>query len=123
MGVSILVAIAAGIAAVAIIVLICLTIKKLKELIKKRLDQSRKSKVAFGSTRKIVNEHAREILAQAPSMTMADLEDLADETPYFIVDYDPETDEESDLATIQAESVEENVETLLDKNDGIVLFN
>lgn len=123
MGVSILIAIAVGAAAAVTIVLICLTIKKLKELIKKRLDQKKKSKVAFGSTRKIVNGHAKEILARAPSMSMTELEDLADETPYFIVDYDAETDEESDLAAIQAESAEENVEALFDRNDGIVLFD
>lgn len=121
--ITILAALAVGAVAVAVIVLVCLTVKKLKELIKARLERHRKSKVAFGSTRKIVNERAKEILAQAPSMTMEELEKVADDSPYFILDYDPETDEESDFTTIQAEDAEAKIEELFNENDGIVLFD
>lgn len=118
-----LTSLAIGAVVVGVILLICLTIKELKKLIKERLERKNKSKVAFGSTRKIVNEHAKEILAQAPSMTMSELEKVADDSPYFIVDYDPETNEESDFTTIQAEDTEEKVEELFYENDGIVLFD
>lgn len=122
MGIPIIIALAI-VGAAAVIVLVCLTIRKLKELIKARLERKKKSKVAFGSTRKIVDQHAREILDKAPSMTMAELEEIVDNSPYFIVDYDPEIDEESDFTTIQAERVEERVDNLFDENDGIVLFD
>lgn len=122
-GITILAALAIGAAAVLVIVLACLTVKKLKQLIKERLEKKRKSKVAFGSTRKVINEHAREILSQAPSMKMAELEKMADDSPYFIVDYDARTGKESDFAMIQAESAETRVEDLFRENDGIVLFD
>lgn len=123
-GIDILVALAIGAVAVAVAVIVIdfLTTKKLKKLIEARLEWKKKSKVAFGSTRKIVNKHAREILAQAPSMTMAELEKVADDSPYFILDYNPETGEESDYTTIQAEGAEEKVKELFYENDGIVLF-
>ncbi len=125
MGLGIFIALAlCAIAEVAVIVcLAVLAVKKLKELIKSRLEKKKKSTVAFGSTRKIVNKHAKEILAQAPSMTMAELEEIVEDRPYFIVDYDPETDTESDLTIIQAETVEDRVEELFYENDGIVLFD
>lgn len=119
-----IIALATGVAAlVRIILIIYLTIITLKDLIRARLEQKEKSKVAFGSTRKIVNKYAREILVQAPSMTMAELEKVVDDSPYFIVDYDPEIDEESDFTTIQTEAVEEKVKALFYENNGIVLFD
>lgn len=119
-----IIALATGVAAlVRIIVIIFLTIIKLKSLIKERLERGEKSKVAFGSTRKIIDKYAGEILSQAPSMTMAELEKVVDDSPYFIVDYDPDTDEESDYTAIQAERADEKVEALFRGNDGIVLFD
>lgn len=117
-GVVIVAVLVAGLIAAAVITIGYLTVKKLKELIAKR----KKSKVAFGETRKIVEAHAREILDSAPSMTMDDLERTCVETPYFIVDYDPTTDEVSDYTTIKTESTEEKIDNVLRKNEGIVLF-
>ena len=118
---ALLVSLAAGAAVAAVIVLVCLTVKKLRELIKTHLERKKKSKVAFGSTRKIVDKHAEELLAKAPSM--ADLEKLTDDVPYFIVNYDPKTDEVSDVTAIKAETVEDEVDKIFYENDGIVLFD
>ena len=113
----------AGLIVAAVITIIYLTAKKLKELIQKRKEKNRKAKVAFGETRKIVKENAQEILASAPSMTMDDLERTCEETPYFVVDYDPNTDEVSDYTTIKTESTDEKIESIMNQNDGIILFD
>ena len=113
----------AGLIVAAVITIIYLTAKKLKELIQKRKEKNRKAKVAFGETRKIVEENAQEILANAPSMTMDDLERTCEETPYFVVDYDPNTDEVSDYTTIKTEGTDEKIESIMNKNDGIILFD
>lgn len=113
----------AGLIAAAVITIIYLTAKKLKELIQKRKEKNRKAKVAFGETRKIVEENAQEILANAPSMTMDDLERTCEETPYFVVDYDPNTDEVSDYTTIKTEGTDEKIESIMNQNDGIILFD
>ena len=113
----------AGLIVVAVITIIYLTAKKLKELIQKRKEKNRKAKVAFGETRKIVEKKAQEILANAPSMTMDDLERTCEETPYFVVDYDPNTDEVSDYTTIKTEGIDEKIESIMNQNDGIILFD
>jgi hypothetical protein len=113
----------AGLIVAAVITIIYLTAKKLKELIQKRKEKNKKAKVAFGETRKIVKENAKEILANAPSMTMEDLERTCEETPYFVVDYDPNTDEVSDYTTIKTESTDEKIESIMSQNDGIILFD
>lgn len=113
----------AGLIVTTVITIVYLTAKKLKELIQKRKEKNRKSKVAFGETRKIIKENAREILKNAPSMTMDDLERTCEETPYFVVDYDSETDEVSDYTTIKTDSTDEKIESIMNQNDGIILFD
>lgn len=113
----------AGLIVATVITIVYLTAKKLKELIQKRKEKNRKSKVAFGETRKIVKENAREILKNAPSMTMDDLERTCEETPYFVVDYDSESDEVSDYTTIKTDGTDEKVESIMNQNDGIILFD
>ena len=107
----------------AVITIIYLTTKKLKELIQKRKEKNKKSKVAFGETRKIVEKNAQEILSNAPSMTMDELERTCKETPYFVVNYDPNTDDVSDYETIKTESTDEKIERIMNQNDGIILFD
>lgn len=113
----------AGLIVAAVITIIYLTTKKLKELIQKRKEKNKKSKVAFGETRKIVEKNAQEILSNAPSMTMDELERTCKETPYFVVNYDPNTDDVSDYETIKTESTDEKIERIMNQNDGIILFD
>ena len=122
-GATIISLVVAGLIVATVITIVNLTINKLKELIQKRFDKKKKSKVAFGETRKIVQENAKEILDNSPSMTMDDLEKICEETPYFVVDYDPDTDEVSDYTTIKTEGTDDKIEKLMHKNDGIILFN
>lgn len=122
-GITIVSLLVAGLLVAAVITIVYLTVKKLKELISKRKEKNKKAKVAFGETRKIVKEHAKEILDSAPSMTMSDLERVCEETPYFVVDYNPNTDEVSDYTTIKTDSADEKIENLMEENDGIILFD
>lgn len=113
----------AGLIVATVITIIYLTVKKLKELIQERKEKNKKSKVAFGETRKIVKENAKEILENAPSMTMEDLERTCEETPYFVVDYDPDTDEVSDYTTIKTNGTDEKIESIMSQNGGTILFD
>ena len=116
--------IAAGI--IAVFSFLFLGLPALKKFIRKRKEKKKKIKVSFGDTKKVINENAREILKNAPRITMDDLEKLYEETPYFVVDYDPETDElTSDIEGIKVEEVGGDLEEFFDENaeDGIVLFD
>ena len=111
---------------ITIIEIVRLTLPKLKEIIKKRKEKKKRQKVVFGSTEKIIDKDAKEILKNAPKMTMDDLEKMCEETPYFVVDYDPETEQiTSEFEGIKPETVEEDVKDFLDDqaNDGIILFD
>lgn len=112
------------IAGVAVIVYIAkLTLPKLKEYLKEREIKKERQKVAFGDTRKIINENAVEILKKAPKMTMQDLENICEETPYFVVDYNPDTEETADFTKIKTDEVGEDVESLMANKGGIVVFD
>lgn len=114
----------AGFMVVAVITIAYLSRKKLKEIIRKRKEKNKKSKVAFGYTRKIVKKNAREILEKAPSMTMEDLERTCEEIPYFVADYDSNTDEVSNYTAIKTDSIDKNIENIIrQSNDGIFLVD
>lgn len=111
-----------GTIAVSIIVIAYLTIKKLKELIRKRKEKNAQQRVAFGSTKKIVQENAKRMIDSAPSVSLSEMEHMCDENPYFVVNYDPETDEVIDFQTIKTDHYEKNVSDLI-KEQGIVVFD
>lgn len=119
--VSILTALAIGVIAVAVIYIAYLTVSKLKELIRARKEKNAKQRVAFGKTSRILEENAREIIQAAPSMTMEELEEVCDENPFFVVNYDPETDEVIDYQTIKTDRTDEKVSNII-KDEGIILF-
>lgn len=125
MGVGTIALIILGIAAgVAIIVTIAvLTLPKLKAYLKKRKEKKARQKVAFGDTRKIINENAEEIMQKAPKMTMEELEKICEETPYFVVDVDEETEETSDFTSIKTEETGEDIENFMRSKGGIVVFD
>lgn len=120
--VTVLAALAIGGLAVAIIYIAYLTVKKLKELIRARKEKNAKQKVAFGKTQKILDENVKEIIEAAPSMSMDELERTCDENPYFIVNYDPETDEVFDYQTIKTDGTDMKVESLV-HDHGIMVFD
>lgn len=99
-----------------------LTLKELKQLIRERLEQKKGIKVAFGETQKIMDEHSNEILEKVPLMTMDELKQYCEETPYFIADYDSNTDEISDFTTIKTDGVEQKIIELMLEKDRIILF-
>ena len=119
---TILTALVMGVLVVAVIYIAYLTAKKLKELIQRRKERNAKQKVAFGKTSKILEENAREIIASAPSMTMSELENICDENPYFVVNYDPRTEEVFDYQTIKTDGTDAKVSEVV-KQKGIVLFD
>lgn len=123
LGALILAAVISGLAIAAVLVIGYLTVKKLKELIQERKEKNEKSRVAFGETKKIIKENAKEIIENSSAMTMEDLEKVSEETPYFVVDYDPLTDEVSDYTTIKPEEgVDEKIDNMMNQSDGIIVF-
>ncbi|MDD3417056.1 MAG: hypothetical protein PHY47_24185 [Lachnospiraceae bacterium] len=119
--ISILTALAMGAIAVAVIYIAYLSVSKLKELIRVRKEKNAKQKVAFGKTSRILQENAKEIIQAAPSMTMEELEEVCDENPFFVVNYDPETDKVIDYQTIKTDGTDEKVLNIV-KDEGIILF-
>jgi hypothetical protein len=100
-----------------------LTLPKLKAYLKSRKEKKARQKVAFGDTRKIINSNAEEILKNAPKMTMEDLERMCEDTPYFAVDMDIDTEELSDFTSIKTEEVGNDFDEFMDGNGGIVVFD
>lgn len=104
-----------------IIKIVLFTVKKLKELIRKRLEKKEKQKVLFGKTQKILDEQAKSMVESAPSYSMSELEETCETNPYFVVNYDEESDEVTDFALIQPEEVESKIDEII-KDGGIILF-
>ena len=103
-----------------IVYIVCLTMKRLKAMIKQRLQK--KVKVAFGHTVQIFKNKIKEIIEEVPSMSISDMYKICKENPYFIIDYDDEIDEISDFQTIKTSEVENNIKKIIN-NEGIVVFN
>lgn len=126
MGTIFFIALCAVLATVIVLELIRLTFPVLKKLIKERREKKARQKVAFGDTRKIIDKNAKEILNSAPKMTMDDLEKMCEDTPYFVVDFDSESEQlTSEFQGIKPKAVGQDVQRLLDEEaeDGIVLFD
>lgn len=125
MGAGMITLIILGIAvAVAVVVYIAvLTLPKLKSYLKSRKEKKERQKVAFGDTRKIINNNAEEILQKAPKMTREELERICEETPYFVVDVDTDTEETSDFTSIKTEETGKDLENFMQRNGGIVVFD
>ncbi len=125
MGIGTIVLIILGVAAgIAIVVTIAvLTLPKLKAYLKKRKEKKERQKVVFGDTRKIINNNAEEILQKAPKMTMEELERICEETPYFVVDLDADTEEISDFTSIKTEETGKDLESFMQSKGGIVVFD
>ncbi len=125
MGAGMITLIILGIAVgVAIVVTIAvLTLPKLKSYLKSRKEKKERQKVAFGDTRKIINNNAEEILQKAPKMTREELERICEETPYFVVDVDTDTEETSDFISIKTEETGKDLEIFMQRNGGIVVFD
>lgn len=118
---SIFIALAIGTIAASIIYIAHLTVNKLKELIRARKEKNAKQEVVFGNTRKIFEEYGKEIIQSSPTMTMEELEELCDESPFFVVNYDSQTDEVVDYQTIKTDAVDNRVSDII-KDKGIVVF-
>ncbi len=117
----IILGVAAGV--VLIVTIAVLTLPKLKAYLKKRKEKKERQKVTFGDTRKIINNYAEEILQKAPKMTMEELERICEETPYFVVDVDDDTEEISDFTSIKTEETGKDLESFMQNNGGIVVFD
>lgn len=124
-GVLLVIGIVAAIVAgtVAIIFIACITAPWLKEKIQQIKEKKKKSKVAFGDVQKIINDNAQEIIEKAPHITMDDLANASKEAPYFIAEYDPTTDEIEDITQLQTNGVDSKVESIMDRENGIVIFD
>lgn len=115
--------IAAVAAVAAVVTLVVLNLPKLKKILKEHKEKKNAQKVAFGDTKKIVSENAEELLKSAPKMTMDDLDKLADEMPYFVVDVDEKQNHVGEFVNIKAENTEDEVTKMMNNTQGILLFD
>lgn len=112
-----------AVAVATVVYIAVLTLPKLKSYLKSRKEKKERQKVAFGDTRKIINNNAEEILQKAPKMTREELERICEETPYFVVDVDTDTEETSDFTSIKTEETGKDLENFMQRNGGIVVFD
>ena len=118
----IILGLAAGVTLIVTIAI--LTLPKLKAYLKKRKEKKKNQKIAFGDTRKIINNNAEEILQKSNNkMTMDDLERMCENTPYFVVDVDTDTEETSDFTQINTEEAGKDLDSFMQSNGGIVVFD
>lgn len=116
--------IVAAVATVATVVtLIVLNRSKLKTILKEHKEKKNAQKVAFGDTAKIISENAEELLKSAPKMSMDDLEKLADEMPYFVVDVDENHNNVGEFISIKADNTEDDINDMMKNTKGILLFD
>lgn len=112
-----------AVAIATVVYIAVLTLPKLKSYLKSRKEKKERQKVAFGDTRKIINNNAEEILQKAPKMTREELERICEDTPYFVVDVDTDTEETSDFTSIKTEETGKDLENFMQRNGGIVVFD
>lgn len=112
----------AVVALVAIIYIVVITAKWLKNIIVERVKARRNHKVVFADTREAVDEYIKENVNNKDGISMSDLEKLCEETPYFVAEIDKDTDEISNFQSYKAGSVEEGLKKKIHAEGGIVVF-
>lgn len=118
----ILLGVLAAVSLVALIYLAVVTVKWLKNIVVERLKARRNHKVIFADTRETVDEYMKENVRNKDGISMGDLENLCEESPYFVAEIDRDTDEISNFQSYKAGSIEENLKNKIHKEGGMVVF-
>lgn len=110
-------------ATIAIIKIIVMGAKWLKNYILKRKEANKNHRVVFADTRDVVDDYLKTKADEADEISMNELEELCEKTPFVAVDLDRNTDELENYEGIKAEQVDENFSANLKKHDGILIFD
>ena len=106
---------------IAVIALLVLGIKWLKNYVIEKLKNREKHKVAFADTREIVDEYISQKVDNADEISMDDLEKMCDKTPYVAAIVDDETGEITDFEGIKAEETDANLKARMKQQKGMIV--
>lgn len=112
----------AAAATIALITIAVMSVKWLKNYIKERLEANQKHKVGFADTREVVDAYLREKADSADEISMSELEEMCENTPYVAFDLDRDTDEMENYEGIKTEEVDENLSVNMAKHEGLLIF-
>lgn len=125
---------AAAAVGVAVIIIKILTIKKLAELLKKKLEKNKSNiKTFFGKTEKMTSVNSDDEMEikseelkkeeQSGKITTADWDAFVKESNYSSVEYDVEKDEIINVGRYKVESVDAEMQKCLEDNDDILIVS
>ena len=121
---SLLIALLAGLAIAAVIVITALTLKWLYNKISEKIKEKREhEKVVFVDTEEEIKNYFKEKVENSEAISMEDLEKMCEEKPYYTVIYDEETGDLREQEAYKPEEVEEKVEEAMKEKQGILVFN
>jgi hypothetical protein len=110
-------------ATIAVITIAVMGAKWLKNYILKRKEENKNHKVVFADTRDVVDDYLRSKADAAYEISMSELEEMCEKTPFVAVDLDRNTDELENYEGIKADEVDENFSVNMKKHEGILIFD
>lgn len=114
----------AGAVAAVYIACIFMCAKWLKDHIAKRLQNRENHKVVFVSTKDIIDDELKNEIDKSDEISMSDLENLCEKTPFTSVEMDRETDDLTNQEGIKPENgVDENFAAHMKQHKGILIFD
>ncbi len=112
-----------GINAIVIIACTFMCASWLKDYISKRLQQKENHKVAFVDTREAVDDYLQSRTDTSDEISITELENLCNQTPFVAVDIDKVTGDLSKQEGMKPESVDSNFSANMKKQKGILIFD
>ena len=110
-------------ATIAVITIAVMGAKWLKNYILKRKEENKNHKVVFADTRDVVDDYLKSKADSADEISMSELEEMCEKTPFVAVDLDRNTDELENYEGIKADEVDENFSVNMKKHEGILIFD
>lgn len=112
----------AALEAIAVVVVLAMSLKWLKKYVIEKLKNREKHKVAFADTREIVDEYIAQKVDATDEISMDDLEKMCARTPYVAAIVDDETGEITDYEGIKAEETDANFKAKMKQQKGMVII-
>lgn len=110
----------AVLATIAIVAVVVMTARWIKNYILNRLKNRDAHKVAFADTREVVSDYLRQADAEEDGISMDDLERMCSETPYVAADIDEEGNI-TNYEGVKAEQTDSKLKQAFRAQDGMVV--
>lgn len=107
---------------IAVIAILVLGFKWLKNFVIEKLKNHKKHKVAFADTQELVDDYISQKVNDADEFSMDDLEKMCAKTPYVAAVVDDETGEITDYEGVKAEETDENFKARMKQQKGMIII-